>query len=58
MVILVLAGLEAEAGKAGLEESCSTTASRSPSNPDGSRDAEGSSFLPAVVKSLRCEVVK
>lgn len=58
MVILVLEGLEAEAGKVGLEESCSTTASHNLSNPDASRGAEASCFLPAVVKSLRYEVVK
>ena len=49
---------EGVADRAEMAASCCTTASRNPSNPDGSRGAEASCFLPAVVKSLRYEVVK
>ena len=55
--ILDPAAPEGAADRAEMVASCCTTASRNPSNPDASRDAEVSSFLPAVVKSLRCEVI-
>ena len=57
-IAAVRVDLEGVEDKAETAEFCSTTASRNPSNPDASRGAGGSSFLPVVVKSLRYEVVK
>lgn len=57
-IAAVRAELEAREDKAETAEFCSTTVSHNLSNPDASRGAEVSSFLPAVVKSSRYEVVK
>ena len=57
-IAAVRVDLEGAAARAEMAASCSTTASRNLSNPDDSRGAEVSSFLPVVVKSLRYEVVK
>lgn len=48
---------EAVADRAEMAASCCTTASRNPSNPDASRGAGGSCFLPKAVKSSQCEVI-